>query len=157
MRQKGDAMKWNLSLRLEPGEEVIEGPGEFSNFSLATMSTPILTNRRAAFKFNALSTGLIQSFPYEHITDAQAVTRLLIKYLKLTARGREYFLNVTEPEIWAEKIHINKERFQDDAPPAAPTRQKPSISELLGMLDSLKEYGVLTDEECAEKRKKILG
>ncbi|MBI5696664.1 MAG: hypothetical protein HZC51_13205 [Nitrospirae bacterium] len=145
-------MNWTLSNKLMPGEEVVDQPDENGGFGMKAVYTPVLTNRRVIFKFNSLSTGLVQSFYYDEITDARPTSRLLVKYLKLTARGREHVLHVYEPDSWAWKIMEYKEQFGGGASDKA---AKPSAADLLVMLSTLKDNGLLTDAEFEEKRGRL--
>jgi len=149
-------MNWNISFKLQPGEELVEKADDGKGFGLQAMYTPVLTNRRALFKFNSLNTNLVQSFSYDEITSARQVARLLVKYLKLTVDGRDVLLNVDDPEGWAGKIMECRERYGGKG--AEPAKSRPrSLSELLGMLETLKEYGLLSAEEFEDKRRKITG
>jgi len=156
-------MNWSLSYKLLPGEEVLDGPGDDEGFGLKATYSMVLTNKRVIFKFNSLSSGLVQSYLYDHITDARPVQRLLIRYLRLNVKGRDVFMHVGGPEVCAKKIMEYKERFRDGSPspasaPATATAAKgaaPSLGELLAMLGTLRDYGLLTSEEYEEKRKKL--
>lgn len=148
-------MNWTLSSKLMPGEEVVDQPDENGGFGMKAVYTPVLTNRRAIFKFNSLSTGLVQSFYYDEITDARPTSRLLVKYLKLTARGREYVLHVYEPDSWAWKIMEYKEQFGAGNAAKAAAAARPSAADLLVMLNTLRDNGLLTDAEFEEKRGRL--
>jgi hypothetical protein len=108
------------------------------------------------FKFNTLSSGLVQSFHYDEITEAAPATRLMIKYLKLTADGRYHYLKVNEPEVWATKIIASRDKFKA-VHVGTDSHATPSKSELLEMLDNLRTAGVMTEEEVTDKRRIVLG
>lgn len=148
-------MKWNISLRLEQGEEFIEKQEDARKFGLKAMYTPMLTNKRALFRFNSLSTNMVGSFTYSEITDAQAVSRLLIKYLKISTKNKDHLLHVDDPDEWARKIKEFKERFRSKGN-AAPAARRPSLPELLAMIETLKEFGLLSPDEFEAKRRMIL-
>jgi hypothetical protein len=147
-------MKWDFSFRLHPGESVIEKEGGGKGFGLKAIYSPVLTDKRVAFRFNSLTSNMTQSFLYEEIFDVQTTARLLIKYLRIISGGKVYLYNIDDPEKWAEKIMQSKKRFKTlERPPAKP---RPSLTELLSMLETLREYGLLTEQEFAEKRKNIV-
>jgi hypothetical protein len=150
-------MNWSLSVKLQPGEQIVEEPADDRGFGFKPVHTPILTNRRVLFRFNTLSSGLVQAFEYSEITDVRPANRLLIKYLRLTAGGREHYLNVDYPEEWALKIMGYKEMAEAGAP-AQPSPSPsasvgaPSQGELMVMVEKLHKAGILTDEEYRAKR-----
>lgn len=161
-------MNWSFSLKLQPGEEIVEQPPEDRGFGFKTVHTPVLTNKRALFRFNTLSSGLVQSFPYDEIADARPANRLLIKYLRLTTKTGEYFLNVDDPEEWSLKILGYQEMLKAGRPVtaggAAPStytapdiRQPGAVppAELKAMLGKLRDAGVLTAAEYEDKLKLI--
>ena len=146
-------MKWSISIRLMPGEEIVGQDNLNTKFGLMPTHSAVLTNRRAIFRFNSLNTKMVQSFDISEIESAEVVSRLLIKYLKMRAGGKDYYYNVETPEEWAGRISaavaVNK---------AAPAREpvKVSLGELLMMLETLKKYGLLTEDEFEVKRKMII-
>ena len=149
-------MKWNISLRLEQGEEFVEKQEDARKFGIKAMYTPMLTNRRALFRFNSLSTNMVGSFAYSEITDVQTVSRLLIKYLKVSTKSKDHLLHVDDPDEWARKIKEFKERFKPKRNAAAPAVRRPSLPELLAMIETLKEFGLLSPDEFEAKRRMIL-
>jgi hypothetical protein len=151
-------MNWSFSVKLMPGETVVDKPEDARLFGIKTVHTPILTNRRAMFKFNSLSTGLIQSFNYDEIDDARPANRLMIKYLRLICGSKEYYMNVDVPEEWALKIMGYKDQFGESPKAGAAHAAASSVhtpDELAAMLDALYTAGVITDEERAEKLARI--
>ena len=148
-------MKWNISLKLEQGEEFIEKQQDGRKFGLKAMYTPVLTNKRALFRFNSLNTNMVGSFAYSEITGVQTVSRLLIKYLKVSTKNKDHLLHVDDPDEWARKIKEFKERYRPNGCAAAVVR-KPSLPELLAMIETLKEFGLLSPDEFEAKRRMIL-
>lgn len=144
-------MNWSLRLKLLPGEVILDRPDDKRTFGIKTVHTPILTNQRALFKFNSLSSGMVQCFPYDEIDDARPANRLMIKYLRLICGSNEYYLNVDVPEEWALKILGYKEMQEQSA--GAPG----SAEELEANLRKLHAAGVLTDEELNEKLGRLKG
>jgi len=146
-----------FSFKLQPDEKLAEQPQDDNNFGLKSMYTPLITDRRVAFRFNSLSSGLVQSYHYDEITQARSVSRLLVKYLKLTVKGREYFLQVEDPESLADRINELMAAFKGKAAGPAPVsgKARPTLAELIVMLENLREYGLLTDEEFEDKRSRI--
>lgn len=147
-------MKWDFSFRLHPGESVIEKEGGGKGFGLKSIYSPVLTDKRVAFRFNSLTSNMTQSFLYEEISDVQTTSRLLVKYLKIISNGKAYLFNIDSPDKWAEKIMQNQKRFKSLERPSA--KPRPSLTELLSMLETLREYGLLTEQEFEEKRKNIM-
>jgi len=154
---KADHMNWIFSLKLMPGETVIDEPDDTRTFGIKTVHTPVLTNRRAMFRFNSLSTGLMQAFNYDEIDDARPANRLMIKYLRLICGNREYYMNVDVPEEWALKILGYKEQYgtRPKADANAPSPSGHTADELAAMLDALHAAGLLTDEEHSEKLARV--
>jgi len=149
-------MSWSFSVKLMPGETIIEEGETASSFGVQSEHTPILTDQRVMFKFNTLSSGLVQSFPYGEITGARSATRLMIRYLKLSVGDREHYLKVDDPDVWAAKIIEHRERFLKNAA-GHESEPSPTKPELVSMLENLYRAGILTGEELAEKRKKVMG
>jgi len=149
-------MSWSFSVKLLPNETIVEEGQTLSTFSVQAEHTPILTNRRVMFKFNTLSSGLVQSFPYSEIEEARSTSRLMIKYLLLKSGGREHYLKVDDPASWAAKILEYKDKYKDVAE-TGEGAQAPSNAELVVMLESLHAAGVLTDSELDEKLKILAG
>ena len=104
-------MKWNLSYRLDPAEDVLEEDEFERKLGLQAMYSYVLTDRRVLFRFNSLNTKLTQSFTYGEIQSADTVSRLMVRYLKITSAGRDYLINVRDPEGLAAKLMENKGRF----------------------------------------------
>jgi|GEM_PF-4797791 len=148
-------MRWNISTKFEPGEEIVEEQSE--KRLIKAVYTPILTNRRALFRFNSLSTSLVQSFRYEEIASAQMAVRLMVKYLKLNSKGKDYFLNVPDPDSLGARLMELKGIYAEKPGEKPAAVKKYSLGELLAMLEALREYGLLTAEEFSEKRKLISG
>jgi hypothetical protein len=148
-------MKWDFSFRLHPGESVLEKDEGEKKFGLKSIYSPVLTDKRVVFRFNSLTSNMTQSFFYEEISDVQTTTRLLVKYLKIISKGKAYLFNIDSPEKWAAKIIRNKERFRSPEKTQA-EKQRPSLTELLSMLETLRDYGLLTEQEFEEKRKNIM-
>lgn len=148
-------MNWSLKLKMLPGEEILDKPEDKRMFGLKTVHTPILTNQRALFRFNSLSSGMIQCFPYDEIDDARPANRLMIKYLRLVCGSNEYYMNVDDPEEWALKILGYKEMAEQGA--KAAQTEGPSPTELESMLVKLHAAGLLSDAELADKRARLKG
>jgi len=148
-------MSWSLSVKLLPDETIIEEGKSASSFGVQSEHTPILTNQRVMFKFNTLSSGLVQSFTYGEITDAMPTTRLMIEYLKLIVGERTHYLKVDDASVWAAKIIEHRDRFLEKASEPKP-EQSPTRTELVSMLENLHKAGVLTDDEFTTKKQEVM-
>lgn len=148
-------MSWSFSVKLLPGETILDEGKAASSFGVQAEHTPILTDQRVMFKFNTLSSGLVQSFAYDEISEAKPATRLMIEYLKLRVGERDHYLKVDDAAAWAAKIIERRDIFlrETSGKEAAPD---PTRAELISMLESLHRAGVLTDDELAEKRRKVM-
>ncbi len=149
-------MNWSLKLKLLPDEVILDKPDDKRTFGIKTVHTPILTNQRALFRFNSLSSGMVQCFPYDEIDDARPANRLMIKYLRLICGSNEYYMNVDDPEEWALKILGYKE-MQEQGRAAGGQAVAGGTAELEANLRKLHAAGVLTDDELNEKLAKLKG
>jgi hypothetical protein len=143
-----------------PGESIIEDSTQQRTGGLKPTYAVVLTNRRAAFRFNGFGSSMTQSFLYDEITMAHPVARMFIPYLELKTRTKTYYLHIPEPGYWSSKILDAKARetashdatapADDGAPLARRKRQ-----ELLVMLAELRKHGILSAAELEEKKRQI--
>lgn len=111
-------MGWAISFRLKPGEEIIDTSMELDKGIIKPVYSVVITNQRALFNFIPMSSTLLgssiwNSFNYGEISKVEVVTRLLIKYLRVITPIRDYYLNVSNPDYWAEKIKDLKEKYSE--------------------------------------------
>lgn len=111
-------MGWSISFRLKSGEEIIDTSREADKGIIQPVYSIVLTNQRVLFNFVPMSSPLLgssiwNSFTYNEISRVEVVTRLLIKYLMVKTPIRDYYLNVSNPDYWAEKIKDFKEKFSE--------------------------------------------
>lgn len=111
-------MGWMVSLRLKPGEEIIDRSTEADKGIIQPVYSVILTNQRVFFNFIPMSSSILHSsiwnsFNYEEISKVEVVIRLFIKYLRILTPRRDYYLNVNNPEYWVERIMDFKEKFSE--------------------------------------------
>jgi len=111
-------MGWGISFRLRPGEEIFDSSMGSEKAVLRPVYSVMLTNQRVLFSFNPMSSSILgsslwNSFEYNEISNVEVVSRIFIKYLKLTTRTREYYLNVNDPDYWVERIKNYKEDFSE--------------------------------------------
>lgn len=155
-------MFWSLSLQLMPDESIIEDSTKQTATGLKPTYTVFLTNKRAAFRFDGFGSSMTQSFTLDEIVMAQTVKRMFISYLELKTRSKTYFLHIPNPDYWSARVLDARgdmtpasETSQDTPPPDPEGVRKER--ELLGMLDTLRRYGILNEDELEEKRKKVTG
>lgn len=111
-------MGWTISFKLKPGEEVLDTSMEKDKGIIKPVYAIVLTNQRVLFNFIPMSSPLLgssiwNSFTYNEISKVEVVTRLFVKYLKVKTPIRDYYLNVSNPDFWAERIRDFKERFSE--------------------------------------------
>lgn len=113
-------MGWGLSFRLRPDEEIYDTSMESEKGVIKPVYSVILTNQRVLFSFNPMSSSILgsslwNSFEYNEISEIEVVSRIFIKYLKLTAKNRQYHMKVNDPDYWAEKIRNYREYLLEDS------------------------------------------
>ena len=147
-------MAWSFSFQLMPGEEVIEDSTSHQKPEIKSAYSVFLTNQRVIFRFDGLGSTLTQSFPYHEILDAKPATRLLISYLCVKTVKKDFYLNVSDADYWAEKIIGVKESMKNvpaAKPSVRPISPEMKRRELHDMLAALKKNSLLTDSEFEEK------
>ena len=150
-------MKWSISVRLQPGEEIVEQDRDNRLLGLKPIHSVILTNKRCLFRFNTLNTNMVQAFDLTEISSVRQASRLLIKYLRLTVGGKDYLFNVSNTDTWAARLSESIAGESDRIKATAPREPlKVSLTELVVMLDTLKKVGLLTEEEYEAKKKMII-
>lgn len=149
-------MFWSLSFQLMPDEEIIEDSTQKNHSKVKPAYSIILTNKRAIFCFDGLGSSLTHSFFYHEILSAASQERLFIKYLKVTTKKKDFFLNTHDPDFWSNKIMEFKNSIENIP---LPSEKTPLISsdkekkELLNMLTILKNKSLLTGDEFLDKIK----
>ena len=156
-------MFWSMSFQLLPGEAIVD-----SSDSHAGKSSPgikpaysvFLTNKRVVFRFDSLRSSMVQSFQYAEILETGTRKRLFINYLSLKTKMKTHYLHVDPPQYWSGKIMDAKDEFTaGEAGPekdGTDRREGEARDELLAMLKTLHENGVLTQAEFDEKAAALL-
>jgi hypothetical protein len=147
-------MFWSLSFQLLPDEIIVDDSLRRDRSAIRPAYSVFLTNRRAIFRFDGLGSSMTQSFFYEEIQDARPSKRLFFSYLLVKTEKKEFLLNTSDAEYWAEKILEIRQGVTEygDSPlqqrPLSPERRK---RELLDMLTVLRKNELLTDDELEQK------
>jgi len=148
-------MAWNLSLQLQEKEEILEDSTGKRASGIKAAYSVFLTNRRALFRFDGLGSSLTQSFNYRDILDTKPCKRLLVNYLIVKTKEKDYFINIPETEYWAARIREMKEKALTDERAKQPVGQKRKKRELTDMLMALRKHSIINDGELEEKIKLI--
>jgi len=150
-------MAWNLSLQLLEKEEILEDSTGKKTSGIKAAYSVFLTNRRALFRFDGLGSSLTQSFIYLDILDAKPCKRLLVNYLIVKTREKDYFINIPEAEYWAARIKEMKEKaIQNEEERAIRSMgHKRKKRELTDMLMVLRKHSIINDQELEEKIKLV--
>jgi hypothetical protein len=147
-------MNWMLTFHIMPDETIVEDSTKTAPAVLGPTYTVFLTNKRVLFRFNAIGSSMTQSFTYQEIEDVQVLTRLLIPYLCVRSKGKEFFIHTPNPGYWSSKILETKKRMPDATThAAAPLPGIGSREELRKMIITLQRYNILTAEEVENKLK----
>lgn len=147
-------MNWTFSFKTMPDETIIEDSTQTAPAVLGPTYTVFLTNKRVLFRFNAVGSSMTQSFTYQEIEDARVATRLLIPYLAVRTKEKEFFVHTPDPVHWSARILETKKNLP--TAPAGATAQNTGTSklkELSEMLITLRRYKLLTAEELEQKKK----
>jgi len=146
----------NILWEDEKIENIIQGTYNNGNGIL------VATNRRLIFVDKGLVFGLkVEDFLYDKISSTQYETGLMFGKLTIFTSGNKAVIdNVIKARVrsfgdWLKaKISAPKETA-----PAAQNTTQPTvdIADQLERLAKLKEQGILTEEEFAQQKKKILG
>jgi len=122
----------------------------------------VATDKRLIFMDKGLIYGLrVEDFPYDKITSIQYKTGLLLGEITIFASGNNATIqNIQKGDVkpFAEYVRarITAKMEHASAPPQLPVSQDDVISKL-ERLATLKEKGILSDEEFREQKAKILG
>ena len=143
-------MNWMLTFKIMPDETIIEDSSKTVSAVLKPTYTVFLTTKRLLFRFNAVGSTITQSFTYQEIEDAQVVTRLLIPYLCIKTKEKEFFIHVPNAAEWPVKILETKKRMLEIPVNAAGHKRR---EELHNMLITLQRHHILTAAELEDKIK----
>lgn len=149
----------NILWENELPEQVIQGNYNNRNGIL------VCTNSRLIFVDKGLVGLKVEDFPLNNISSIQYETGMLLGKITIFASGnRAEIRNVDKNRVrnFAEYVRakISNENKQQAAPesPAQPQQAKDDeIIVKLERLMTLREQGILTDEELAEQKARILG
>jgi len=141
-----------------PDESVLEDSTKRDGRGVKPSYSVFLTNKRVIFRFDGLGSTMAQSFFYPEITAAEPSQRMFITYLRLQTSSKEYFLHIPEPDYWAPKIFEYK-NIALSSTPVMPPLSNPNVrrkkQDLIDMLNSLKQHGILTADEYEQKKKLV--
>jgi hypothetical protein len=150
-------MAWNLSLQLVENEEMIEDSTKRKISGIRAAYSVFLTNKRALFRFDGLGSSLTQSFIYKEILDAKPCKRLLVNYLIVKTEQKDYFINIPDPEYWAERIKEIRAKVLAEAEQSGRllSLKRRTKRELTDMLIALRKYSIINDQELEAKIKLV--
>ncbi len=124
------------------------------------------TNKRLIFVDKGLLFGLkVEDFPYDKITSIQYETGILMGKITIFASGNKAELKDATKDLVRNFAETVRARIENKENPSQPKLQVESLSQTLTMdekiaqlerLQKLKEAGILTDEELAQQKAKIL-
>ena len=119
------------------------------------------TNKRLLFVDKGLMFGLkVESYVYESISSVESKSGLLLGSVKVYASGNnEDFENVDKRQAHAFAQYVREKVSKSRTPTAPPVQQGPSsvsVAEELTRLADLMERGILTKEEFAQQKARLL-
>ena len=137
-------------------ERLVQGTYENGNGVL------VATNKRLMFVDKGITKLRVEDFPYDKISSIQYKTGMMMGTITIFASGNK-----------AEIKNVQKDRCKDfadyvrarssasvehaSAPASAPATGQDDVVSQLERLAKLKEQGILSDEEFATQKQKILG
>jgi hypothetical protein len=148
------SMNWSLSFNTLPNETIIEDSTKTDPAVLGQTYTVFLTTERVLFRLNAVGSSMTQSFTYQEIEDARVATRLLISYLCIKTKEKEFYIHAPDPGHWAARIlETRKNRAAEPVVTPAQNTGARKLKELNEMLLTLQRYNLLTTPEVDQKKK----
>jgi hypothetical protein len=126
----------------------------------------VVTNKRVMFVEHGVMRRRLEDFPYTRVSSVQSQTGVMFGGLTIYASGNAANISDVAPkqradeigEFVREKLHAAHHTAPVHAPPS-PESPQPAASdpyEQLKKLNELKEAGILTAEEFAEKKQQLL-
>lgn len=144
----------------EKVENIIQGTYNNGNGIL------VATNKRLVFVDKGILFGLkVEDFPYDKISSIQYETGILLGKLTIFTSGNKAIVdNVIKAKVrvFGDWVRARISSHHDNAIQQSITSQRNSqeninIADQLERLAKLKEQGILTEEEFASQKKKLLG
>jgi len=146
------AILWND----EKVENIIQGTYNNGNGIL------VATNRRLVFVDKGFLFGLkVEDFPYDKISSIQYETGMLFGKITIFTSGNKALIeNVLKAKVrvFGDSVRAKISTPKENSVPQQTINQSPiDVADQLERLAKLKENGVLSDEEFAQQKSKILG
>lgn len=121
----------------------------------------VATNKRLIFIDKGMLFGLkVEDFPYDKITSIQYGTGLVLGELKIFASGNSATIkNVEKGRVrdFSEYVRAQTTGANEHTTPAANTQSSSSdVADQIKKLADLKEQGILTEDEFAGQKAKLL-
>ena len=118
----------------------------------------VSTNKRLIFIDKGMIYGLkVEDFPLEKISSIQYETGLLLGSVKIfTTSNIAKIDNVEKTSARSFAEFVRSKLSEPKQEPIASTSSEPTILDQIEKLAKLKENGILTEEEFAEQKKKLL-
>ena len=118
----------------------------------------VATNKRLIFVDKGLLGGLkVEDFPYSNISSIQYETGMLLGKLKIYTSGNKADITNVEKKQVRDFAEYVRARITGTHDHASVSEAKDNRMEKLRELAKLKEDGILTEEEFAEQKRKLLG
>ena len=121
----------------------------------------VATDRRLLFVDKGLLYGLkVEDFGLDKVTSIQIETGLFFADIKIMASGNIAKITTvekTDGRIFCEKVRAKLSEPVQTANPVTVVQQQVDIADQLGKLATLKDQGILTQEEFDTQKKKLLG
>lgn len=120
----------------------------------------VSTNRRLIFIDKGLLYGVkVEDFPLDKITSLQYETGLIFGKVKIHTSGNIAVIDQVEKSAsrkFAEFVRDKLSQPKEQVVQVIQTSQQPDVLEQIEKLAQLKQKGILSDEEFAEQKKKLL-
>lgn len=118
----------------------------------------VATNRRLIFLDKGLIRLKVEDFPYDKITSIRVETGLLQGKLTIMGSGNDAVIDRV-PKDQAQRLgdHVRRRLNKAAQPPAADRSGGGDVVSQLERLAKLRQQGLLTDQEFAAQKRRLLG
>lgn len=161
---KIDKLLSSAKEHLEPNEQVLAvilGAYETKLMKNDTVRNGIFiaTEKRVVFYAKKMFGYDMEVFPYTNISSIEVSKGFMGHSINLFASGNKVKMKWINHGDVAKFIEIVKERIQkkDASSQVAAAVDTPDVADQIAKLASLKEQGILTEEEFSAKKKQLLG
>ncbi len=125
----------------------------------------VVTDRRLIFFEKGMVRSRQEDFPYSKVSSLQTQTKMTSGVITIFVSGNKALIKSVLPKERVNEIgEYVRARIADgdrpapvvEAPAAAPASSEPTHAERLRSLQALRDQGLITDEEFAARREKII-